>query len=1025
MAFPTGWGRIQKITIQNSKVVGTGSHLNVPVLITLSHLNSEIVDAGSNSALNGGGDVRFSTDLAGTTQLACEIVSFVTNASAPSRECEIWVKIPSVSTSANTDIYIWYNKAGESQPAVSAAFGRDAVWAGYEFLTHDMINDSSGNRTITQDNAGVTIDSPWGKVAHDFNGSVDYHTAPITGINLNSNLTITLWAKADTGNTFPRLLDLTTADGYVQINADTDFGAGAYAFASDTLIGGDATSIQRSSGAANIWERIACTHIGIGSGKTIRIGTTNYTATSLSWGAGSSTNQITIAQRSDNASFYNGSISLLGIRAAIISNDVLDTEYNNQNDPATFATAGTPAPADPNAIPIQSANHAHAADGLTLTGNIPIADMGIQHISDGIGNTGGTNTSFTAVASLNNAIELPNNNRMGHAGATTLTASNREGDDMAGARVLTAAGTLTYYREIGSIAENMAFRTSLWEYVGAASGANEFIVRGRYAVSLNGVTNSATQALTGITTATDCIPIVTGIMNNAIADDFDSQTAIAYLENNTTLRVQKGSNANNVTVYITVVEFTGTNWTVLHGDSGASAADTGSIIIRDGSDGTGTATNVSAWTEAIIFGQFRADTGASGTDDAISDLWPVYDVGIGSQTVDWAFHTDHVSAGATNRHFVHVLNHSNLAVTRYQDTSSTSGESTVDIASAGLSDLAQSLIVGSSTSSGTGIALPRGYRNYYLNSLTQAAHWCTRSGNIMAHEIQIVDLTGLTTTAGGSNLIIAESTHSHGADNVTLTQVHGLTVNEAAQALNSDQIVLDVSLIMIREANHLPTSDNLLLSQVNNINISSATHALGSDNFSFSQIHTVSVNDAGHGHNSDVLGIIVETEQSLTLAPCVHALLSDGLTLGYATTLVISEAAEKHFADHMIFTQNHALVVAASDHQQIADQFITDIYVGIDECTHNLLNDVVIFSQTHNLSPAPIYHEMLADAPYVRVPAGVWADTEEDIPNWSNEAQQNPGWSIDAANSSTWNEVNQENPGWQTQSENQKNWSEE
>ncbi len=45
-------------------------------------------------------------------------------------------------------------------------------------------------------------------------------------------------------------------------------------------------------------------------------------------------------------------------------------------------------------------------------------------------------------------------------------------------------------------------------------------------------------------------------MNNTTNDDADSGTAIAYLENATTLRVQKGSNGNNVTVYVPVVEFT-------------------------------------------------------------------------------------------------------------------------------------------------------------------------------------------------------------------------------------------------------------------------------------------------------------------------------------------------------------------------------------------------------------------------------------------------------------------------------------
>lgn len=44
MAFPSGWGRKQKITIQSSEVSGSGSYANFPVLITLNHLNKRISD---------------------------------------------------------------------------------------------------------------------------------------------------------------------------------------------------------------------------------------------------------------------------------------------------------------------------------------------------------------------------------------------------------------------------------------------------------------------------------------------------------------------------------------------------------------------------------------------------------------------------------------------------------------------------------------------------------------------------------------------------------------------------------------------------------------------------------------------------------------------------------------------------------------------------------------------------------------------------------------------------------------------
>jgi hypothetical protein len=390
---------------------------------------------------------------------------------------------------------------------------------------------------------------------------------------------------------------------------------------------------------------------------------------------------------------------------------------------------------------------------LTCVLNAQTADFKVQHIQDDVARTGEINTNFTAVNSLNSAIELANNNRKVHAGSST-NGGNMEGDDMAGGRQLTNVNTLTYFRESNSVNRDTRFSTSIWEYIGPTGGGNEFIVRGRYAVALNGGTNSTTQALSGIANANKCIPFITGIMNNSTRDDADSGTAVAYLENATTLRVQKGSNGNNVTVYITVVEFTGSNWTVLHGDSGNSNADTGTITLRDASDGgTGTAANVSSWSDAAIFSHFRADTTVSGANDAIADLWPVIDPGSNNQRVDWTFHSNHDSAG-TNRHFVHVLVNTGLNVTRFQNTSRNAGETTINIASAGLSDVNQALIVGSSTSSGNGSAYGRGWRNYYLNSTVEAAHWAHRRNNTLSHEIQIIDLSGLQTTYSGPEINI-------------------------------------------------------------------------------------------------------------------------------------------------------------------------------------------------------------------------------------------------------------------------------
>ena len=182
-------------------------------------------------------------------------------------------------------------------------------------------------------------------------------------------------------------------------------------------------------------------------------------------------------------------------------------------------------------------------------------DFKVQHIEDNIGNSGGTNTSFTSVANINNAVALANNSRKTHGGSSSAV---REGLDMAGARVLTGTGTLTYYRESGAVSENATFNTTIWEYIGAGGGANEFIVRGRYAIDLNGGTYTANQTISGISNKDDVIPFITGIMNNSGTDNADSATAVAYLTSSTNLRVEKGgTNSPNVRVYITLVEFTG------------------------------------------------------------------------------------------------------------------------------------------------------------------------------------------------------------------------------------------------------------------------------------------------------------------------------------------------------------------------------------------------------------------------------------------------------------------------------------
>ena len=201
MAFPDGWGRRCELQIQNAKV--DANLTNFPVLLTKATLPAEMFAvAGSFEAIEGGGDIRFSSDQAGSSRLACEIVTF--SLDDANDEAEIWVNVASVSSSADTSIWVWYSKAAESQPAEGAAFGQHATWdTNFKGVWH--LNESSGGAAAVKDSTGEGNDltdggSPTfgaaGKVgdAISFDGDND-QLALAGGLDYTTNLTLSAWGN--------------------------------------------------------------------------------------------------------------------------------------------------------------------------------------------------------------------------------------------------------------------------------------------------------------------------------------------------------------------------------------------------------------------------------------------------------------------------------------------------------------------------------------------------------------------------------------------------------------------------------------------------------------------------------------------------------------------------------------------------------------------------------------------------------------------------------------------------------------
>jgi hypothetical protein len=140
-----------------------------------------------------GGDIR-ATLSNGTTRLPIEVGSIDTGTDTGI----LWFKGSSVSSSTDTDFYIYYGNSALSQPAIDSTYGAENVWDGsHEAVWHlDSLLDSTANdHDLT--NSGATSGQT-GKIgeSYNFDGNSDYLWNDLSTFAANTG-TIEFWVKFD------------------------------------------------------------------------------------------------------------------------------------------------------------------------------------------------------------------------------------------------------------------------------------------------------------------------------------------------------------------------------------------------------------------------------------------------------------------------------------------------------------------------------------------------------------------------------------------------------------------------------------------------------------------------------------------------------------------------------------------------------------------------------------------------------------------------------------------------------------
>jgi len=195
--YNTSWDYRKSITIDHDQVSGSGSHTDFPVLVSITDTNLR------DNAQSDGDDILFISN--NNAKLSHEIESYNSSTGA----LVAWVKVPSLSTSGDTVLYMYYGNSG-------AANQQDVtnVWdSNYVAVYHlnqatggsNAIKDSTSNANHMTDNNGPTLGAT-GRIGNaiSFDGVNDFLSeSGDASLRITGDLTVEFWANPEGSSSSP------------------------------------------------------------------------------------------------------------------------------------------------------------------------------------------------------------------------------------------------------------------------------------------------------------------------------------------------------------------------------------------------------------------------------------------------------------------------------------------------------------------------------------------------------------------------------------------------------------------------------------------------------------------------------------------------------------------------------------------------------------------------------------------------------------------------------------------------------
>ncbi len=329
----SSWSSKKSLTVNKSQV--EGSHTDFPLLVSFTDPDLKYTSNGGKVSKTDGTDIFFTNSA--DTKLSHEIEKY----DPATGQLIAWVKLPSLSSSADTTLNLYFGNASASDQQDKTGVW-DTNYKGVWHLdggTNLGINDATGSNNIASKGTFVPVDS--GKIGGgvDNNGSshMRLNGSPMDGL---TSFTLDTWINHDTGASGQAFWsDWSTPQVLWRYEGSSDLRF--------LVRWSDATSADLQytpSGYANgSWNKVTITY----DGSTIRTygngnagNTTSASGKTVANHSGSNVQKIG-GGTTGSEEYWDGSIDEIRISNVARSTDWIKTEYNNQNSPSSFVSVGT------------------------------------------------------------------------------------------------------------------------------------------------------------------------------------------------------------------------------------------------------------------------------------------------------------------------------------------------------------------------------------------------------------------------------------------------------------------------------------------------------------------------------------------------------------------------------------------------------------------------------------------------------------------------------------------------------------